>query len=342
MVTIEFGVEDLANTRFGISPLAQTVHSLWGLTDPGQHTIHLPWLRSVRSRLSANDLKVLHALVGPSQIPHDFRGRPSRALPDFLTPRPARFTVAFDEELATVRTTPAEVVRHDLLATHAPQPVPDALRAAKRVDAQATRVLLNAICDVLDRYWQAAMAPVWPQLRLVLEADSTYRARQLVTGGARLLFADVHPNIHFRNGVLTITEMIGHRTMAAAGRGLLLMPSIFAIKPVPPQDPHQPPSLAYPSRGIGTLWAPPPQPERAALIDLFGRTRALLLEMLDEPLPTIEIARRLTVTPSAVSQHLQTLHKAGLLSRARDRRQVLYRRSPLGDHLVLGSPRPHP
>jgi DNA-binding MarR family transcriptional regulator len=56
--------------------------------------------------------------------------------------------------------------------------------------------------------------------------------------------------------------------------------------------------------------------------------------MLDEPLPTVEIARRLKVTPSAVSQHLQVLHATRLVTRARDRRQVLYRRAPIGDQLI--------
>jgi DNA-binding transcriptional ArsR family regulator len=115
------------------------------------------------------------------------------------------------------------------------------------------------------------------------------------------------------------------------------MPSVFAHKPVPPLDPGGPPSLAYPSRGIGTLWAPPPEPDVSALIDLLGRTRALLLQILDEPLPTVEIARRLKVTPSAVSQHLQVLHRTALVTRARDRRQVLYRRSPIGNQLINGS-----
>jgi DNA-binding MarR family transcriptional regulator len=59
--------------------------------------------------------------------------------------------------------------------------------------------------------------------------------------------------------------------------------------------------------------------------------------MLAEPLPTVEIARRLNVTPSAVSQHLQVLHATGLLTRARDRRQVLYRRSQIGDRLTPGA-----
>ena len=48
MIRIELGVEDLANTRFGISPLAETVFSLWALTDPSHHTLHLPWLHAIR------------------------------------------------------------------------------------------------------------------------------------------------------------------------------------------------------------------------------------------------------------------------------------------------------
>jgi DNA-binding transcriptional ArsR family regulator len=43
------------------------------------------------------------------------------------------------------------------------------------------------------------------------------------------------------------------------------------------------------------------------------------------------------VTPSAVSQHLQVLYANHLVTRARAGRQVLYRRSPLGDRLT-GSP----
>jgi len=100
------------------------------------------------------------------------------------------------------------------------------------------------------------------------------RGRALATGGARLLFADMHPNVRWNEGELSIAEMIGEHTVTAGGRGLLLMPSIFAVKPVPPLDPGEPPSLAYPSRGVGTLWAPPPRPDPAALVDLLGRTRA--------------------------------------------------------------------
>lgn len=61
---------------------------------------------------------------------------------------------------------------------------------------------------------------------------------------------------------------------------------------------------------------------------------ARLLRLLGEPPATVELARRLRVAPSAVSQHLRGLHAAGLVTRARQGRQVLYRRSPLGDGLA--------
>jgi DNA-binding transcriptional ArsR family regulator len=334
MVRFELGVEDLAWTRFSISPLAETVHSLPAVSDPSFHALQLPWLRSVRSRLDGLDTRLLLALVGPTRGRERFLSGPSRALPDFLTPRPTRFVPRFKDELAVVRATPAAVVRRDLLATHAPDPVPDALAAVTRRGTKATAALRDRICDELERYHEVALASSWPEMRLVLEADTTYRARQLAVGGARALFADMHPNLRWRDGVLEIEEMISEHTVKAAGRGLHLMPSIFAVKPAPPLVPEEPPALTYPSRGVATLWAAPAPGGSAALVSLLGAPRAHLLDMLAEPLPTIELARRLRVTPSAVSQHLKVLHATGLVTRARDGRQVLYRRTGLGDQLT--------
>ena len=323
MISYELSVEDLADTRFAISPVGEASLSLWALRDPGRYALHLPWLRSIAGQLDPSDTRLLLSLVGP-----DF------ALPDFITPLRPTFAPSFEEDLATVRATPPDVVRRDLKATHAPDPLPDALRAADARDDEPVRALLEAICDALERHWEDAIAPIWPQIRLVLEGDMTYRARQLAKGGARLLFADIHPNLRWRDGVLFIDDMIGHHHIPASGRGLLLMPSIFAYKPVPPLVPEEPPALAYPSRGIATLWAPAPDGDDGALASLLGSPRATMLRLLAEPLPTVDIARRLDVTPSAVSQHLKVLHATGLVTRARDGRYVLYRRSELGDRLA--------
>jgi DNA-binding transcriptional ArsR family regulator len=326
MISFVLGVEDLADTRFAISPLHETVVSLRVLRDPGRYALHLPWRRSVLGRLGSLDTVLLMSLVGET-----------RALPDFLTPRPSAFAPAFDEELAAVRETPASLVRRDLLATHAPGQPPEVLRDAAAGEDTEVLALRDAICDLLASYWEIAIRPSWPQLRLVMEADMTYRARQLATGGARLLFADMHPNLRWHDGVLYISQMIGRHRVEASGRGLLLVPSVFAYKPAPPVSADEAPLLSYPSRGIGTLWVPAPPAAAAALASLLGAARARLLGLLGEPLATVEAARRLRVTPSAVSQNLQVLYATGLVTRTRDGRHVLYRRTTLGDQLTSHS-----
>ncbi|WP_412075205.1 ArsR family transcriptional regulator [Streptomyces xanthophaeus] len=342
MISFELGVEDLAHTRFAVSPLGETVLSLRVLRDPGLSALHLPWRRSVLSRLGDLDTRLLMSLVADRLT-----------LPDFLTPRPAGFEPAFEEELAVVRRTPPGLVRRDLLAAHAPDPLPAPLHVATAAEDAPVTALRDTICALLHQYWELAVQPVWPQIRLVAEADMTYRARQLARGGARLLFADMHPQLSWEDdgtrGVLRIDRTIlGYHTKAS-GRGLLLVPSVFAHKPAPPVGPEEPPSLLYPSRAVATLWAPVPAQDPsgaaggpAALGALLGAPRARLLGLLAEPLATIELARRLRVTPSAVSQHLRVLYAAGLVTRARHGRQVLYRRSPLGDQLTAGRPQGPP
>ncbi|MFF4622187.1 ArsR/SmtB family transcription factor [Nonomuraea jabiensis] len=315
MISYELSVEDLADTRFAISPLSETVFSLRVLREPGLHVLHLPWRRAVLGELDAADVDLLLSLVGERLV-----------LPDFLTPRPTTFAPAFEEELALVRQTAPEHVRRDLLAALVTGPVP-------ADDAAAVR-FRDAACELLQRYWELAIEPVWPRMRLILEADMTYRARQLAMGGARLLFADMHPNLRWHEGVLYIAKMIGRHHVPSSGLGLLLMPSVFAHKPAPPFHPDVPPSLVYPSRAVATLWTPPPAPDATALTKLLGAPRARLLHLLSEPLATIELARRLRVTSSAISQHLRVMHATGLVIRVRHGRQVLYRRSPLGDQLA--------
>ncbi|QIB47268.1 ArsR/SmtB family transcription factor [Streptomyces aureoverticillatus] len=323
MISFVLGVEDLADTRFAVSPLQETVLSLRVLRDPGLSALHLPWHRSVLPGLGALDTDLLMSLVGKRHL-----------LPDFLTPRPTRFAPAFEDELAVARQASPDLIRRDLLATHAPGPLPEALHDATATDDARVVGLCDTICELLARYWELAIKPMWPRMRLTLEADTTYRARQLATGGARLLFTDMHANMRWHDGVLHIDGVISaHRTMAS-GRGLLLIPSVFAHKPAPPIHQDDPPVLAYPSRAVGTLWTPPPAPDATALADLLGAPRATLLRILEEPLATTELARRLGVTPSAVSQHLRVLYATGLVTRARHGRQVLYRRSSLGDQLA--------
>jgi DNA-binding MarR family transcriptional regulator len=67
---------------------------------------------------------------------------------------------------------------------------------------------------------------------------------------------------------------------------------------------------------------------------LIGRTRAGLLTTLAEPSSTTALARRMRVTPGAVSQHVSILLACGLVARTRVAGSVLYHRTARGDALT--------
>ena len=69
---------------------------------------------------------------------------------------------------------------------------------------------------------------------------------------------------------------------------------------------------------------------------LLGAPRVRLLSALRSPATTTALARRLGVTPSAVSQHLAVLHRGGLVDKRRSGRVVLYQTTALGLALLRG------
>src|SRR6266704_2598696 len=80
--TIEVLLEadDLAETVFACSPLIDAALSLRVWKTPGLHPEHVAGLRQLRSRYETLDTDLLGALVATNH---------HRAMPDFLTPRPA-------------------------------------------------------------------------------------------------------------------------------------------------------------------------------------------------------------------------------------------------------------
>lgn len=325
MIEFELGVADLAAVRFAYSPLHEVVLSLRLMNDPGLGPIHLPWTRRLPGRLAGSgvDTALLVAMVSRT-----------RTIPDFLSPRPAVFSAPIEEELAMVARTPPERVRRDIRTTHIRNPFPARVSSVPTDSPEALSSLRDELCDQLFRYWRATLEQPWPRMRLLLEADITHRARRLALEGAGGLFADIHPDLEWQDGVLRIHRMVSHHTVDGGGRGLLLVPSVFAHKPAPPAGPEEPPMVVYPCRAAATMWEAPDAADPDALDALVGTPRAHLLRLLTDPLPTVELARRLRVTPSAVSQHLRVLAGSGLVTRARHGRMVLYRRTSLGDQLI--------
>jgi DNA-binding transcriptional ArsR family regulator len=185
----------------------------------------------------------------------------------------------------------------------------------------------------MTELWRRLLAPDWPRIRAVLEADIAHRAQALSAAGPLEVFGDLHRDVRWQDGTLLVARPYDE-TVELAGRGLLLIPVAFLSEPATMWDPPWQPAVMYPPRGVGALWAPSPAGEDSAVAELIGPGRARLLAALDAPAATIDLAARLPASAAGVSEHLGVLHRAGLVDRRRAGRRVLYARTALGDALL--------
>ncbi len=330
MFEFAFGVDDLATTWITYSPLQEAVFSLRARRRPATYPHYRRWTASWEAEYRELDSELLDALVTPRVW-----------VPDFLTPRPSSRRPSFDSELALLARTAPETVAKDFAAAYRGDgaPLPEAV--ASRLD-DPERLLAHCTAQ-LRGYWERCLLPRWwPRARAVLEADLAYRGRLFAERGAEGLFADLSPQLSWHAGVLRLDDpdprvrALGGRCTRVAGRGLVLLPTLCGRGAHTVIDPGEPPVISYPARGTALLdeQSPPHPPD--ALAGLIGPPRARLLLLLAHPATTTALAHRLGVTPGAISRHLSALTAAGLLTRTRAGRSVLYVRSPLGAALASG------
>lgn len=324
MLVFRFAPSDLVSTRFAISPLVELHRSVRALDDPGARALHLPWIAATKASIEDLDLDLLRALA-PRGV--------GVYTPDFIHPPPSSPLAELEDELDQMLSTPPDQVRAEILAAYPGTEVPGKLRPF----LEEPDVALDRLAVVIREYWKRALAPHWERLRGLLRGDIFYRGRRLADGGARLLFADLHPEASFQDSELRI-EKPWHSERDLDGQGLLLVPSAF-VWPVISSitEPPWQPTLIYPARGLGLLWAPGATTAPEALTALLGRRRAAVLSSLDAPRPTAELAQRLGLSAPSISQHLGVLKSAGLVHASRVGRLVLYARTPRGDGLVGAS-----
>ena len=148
MVRFVFTVEDLARMRFAISPMWELVHSLLALRDPSTAALHLPWLKSFSGRLDGIALEPAVALIA-------VRGYS----PDFINPPPASPLGDIADDLAALRATPDDLIRHDIALWRSQH---EGVRVGTWLDDP--RGTVEALADTLEAYWDVAMAPVWPRV----------------------------------------------------------------------------------------------------------------------------------------------------------------------------------
>jgi len=322
LVVLELDVADLAATRFAISPLSETTRAMLLLARPDPAAVNLPWVRWARAKLGRRPLRM------PRAWPLIVNGL--NCYPEFLNPAPAVREPELGDELARVRSTPAEAVRASLVRVFGDRPWPD---SATELLQRPTESLAEIATELAECYERLVM-PHWERIRPVLDADIVYRAGLLADGGARSLFSDLHPDLRWSQGTLTINETDEDPSVSRimlGPDGVVLMPSVFNWPLVSySAATSSQTALLYPARGTATVWEDSVTAASGAVEELLGPARARLLGALRSPATTSALALRFGVTPSAISQHLAVLHRSGLVERQRSGRRVLYQASELG------------
>jgi DNA-binding transcriptional ArsR family regulator len=311
-MTLDLTVSELAGTRFAISPLSETISGLQQLGGRRKQEINLRWIRWASDDISERPLEL------PRTWPLVVNDRTS--WPQFLVPAPAGARTTIDDDLAAMCRTNARQVRTSLKRVFSDDLPPSAAELAAHPAAG-----LRAIAAELRAAHDRLIAPHWARIRAVLDADIAYRARQLAAGGAQRLFADLHPDLHWHDGRLTLERWRSDRTVNLGPGGLVLLPVVLGSGYVLIKgNTTTQTTVRYPARGVGALWTVGTRPASGSAVRLLGRARANLLESLRSPATTTDLARALDVTPSAVSQHLAVLRDSGLVAGARSGRSVLY------------------
>ncbi|MFB8207588.1 MULTISPECIES: helix-turn-helix transcriptional regulator [unclassified Streptomyces] len=306
MLRVHFTSDDLARVRVAPGPdfLWEISNSVQTLQRRDGEREFGAWRRWVRPRLSGSP-RLLSRLLPP-------RGYS----PDFLTPTTGD-RESLQASVDVLLSTPRPRLRAELARLATPARLPGWLGELAGGDADALRELGGA----LRTYQREALAPHWRRVHADIDADRALRLRSLLEGGTEGLLAGLGPQFRWRAPVLEVAYPVD-QDLRLRGRGLVLQPSFFCWPtPATLADGELPPVLVYPihrtpdwcvsARGAR------PAPGSGPLGPLLGHTRAGVLRATRTGCSTLEAARLLGVTHPAVSQHLNVLREAGLVTTVR-------------------------
>lgn len=323
MLTIEFSAGDVARIRFALSSLWEAISAFHVVQGADGHTALLPWIR--------RNGPAIRSMLGPDSLLAGLVPSGPRYSPDFLTPPSRTLDPDLREELSRVLATPHDLVRSELDFMQVPRTAP----VQEMYDDPDAG--LRRFAREITLLWDTFLASEWPRMRAVLEAEVFHRARRFTEEGAEGLLNGLHEWIGWRDDTLSVAREWCMGADIGAGSGVLLIPVVFVWPAVRTVASGDNPQIAYPPRGVATLW----ETTRVvpdALAAVVGRTRAQLLVALDAPASTTELAQRVGVSAAGVSQHLKVLRDAGLVTPHRAGHKVLNLRTAAADTLLAAVP----
>ena len=320
-VEFQLSPGDIQAVRFGISPGHELAHAVRVLLRPAQHPLQWGWLRWARERLPRDSFALLAAVIGEDGY-----------MPDFLTATP-RWDMTPDAEVDALRTAALEPMRVDFgkMVLRSQGARQRALQDMQAHPIRARRMIADAWSDV----WDAALAPVWPQLERILRADIATRSRTIAASGISAMAGELHERVSWGDGGVRVRLRKHSEQVDCRGSGLVLVPSVMSswgcmVLTEPPAQP----TLFYPARGVTAGWARDSAETDAALGALLGPARADILLAAGSARTTSQVARDAGIAVSTASHHLGILRDAGLITSERNGNRMLHLRTPLGEAMV--------
>ncbi|MGW6318941.1 winged helix-turn-helix domain-containing protein [Streptomyces sp. NPDC055099] len=329
---IHFTAADLARTRLAEAPRPMLELDIaLRLLQEGSHATRFgAWRRESLRRLSPR-VRRLFDLIPPTGWTVDFLDQ--------------SHADSIDEAVERVRATPAARIRKDTEAWAAG-------RGHRRAVPLWTQSLgsdgqlLTELTDTVAHAHKQVIAPYQRHMDALSRADQALRARQATHGGLDMLLSGLNPRyIRWEAPVLELTMASGSTgDIHLAGRGLLLIPSVFgAVYPALDDTAEPQPWLTYPVGLRDTdLCLPSTDTARAlstvpdSLTALLGHTRAVVLWTIARHpgCTTTELARRAGISPASASQHATVLRTAGLSHTTRHHNTALHTTTSAGTDLL--------
>ncbi len=303
-----------------LSPLPTVVEAVRDVMSDRPPTVLTLWQRRMlRATMPRRELRALTAFR-PTAVPSD--GGPNELLETVAG-------AAMRDELERLAASDADQLGLTIeQATKAGRPT-----APWMVVHRDPGGWLEDYIGALRRVW-AELQPQWwrGRGRLEREIDRIQGASDTHTGAEVLIDAEIPGRIE--DGQLALpshTDQSGRLRVA----GTLQLVPLLAARPAGSwgdDDADRLLSVRYPLPAEGVTADEATSPE--SLDALLGGPRAAILLALEQPLNPGRMAEQLFLTPSGVTHHLSALEAAGLVTRTREGRNVLVRRTDRANALL--------
>ena len=313
---LAFDVDDLAGTRFAISPLRHALFAALCVHHPSLGAPGSIW-RDVAAALPSRATPLLD-LLGRAGAKAHLYGR----LLWVEAPMPDTGRLTLGDELDAITALGEREFGGELWRLLLPDTPLD--------HDQVIGVLADGLHVIFHRF----LAPEWQAMRRCLEADLARRTEAALRDGFGPMLGSLSPRLAWADHGLQISGAPA-ADVPLRGNGLVVGPIVSAARDylsIAISPDRRRSLLSYPVPGARS--APAPRGRLDTLAALVGPSRARALRAIGDGCGTDELAIRLGVSPSTASEHASTLRNAGLLRTDRDGRAVRHTLTSLGGHLL--------